>query len=205
MRTPLTLYGQRFGRLTVICKNPVSTASNNSRWDCICDCGTSCTVVGSKLISGYTSSCGCFHLERLRESVVTHGMRFSSEYNIWSGIKDRCLTPTNPAYGRYGGRGITICDRWRDSFENFYADMGPRPSPEHSVERKENDSGYGPNNCVWATATEQANNRRSNVFYEHGGVKKTVSELAREFDMSDVKLRKRLYRGWDLNRSLTQP
>lgn len=160
MRAPLELIGLKFGRLTVQAKNPENNKSNNSQWDCVCACGNKTTVVGSKLINGHTSSCGCFQIEQLRNSNVTHGMSTTSEYNSWIQMKNRCHNSNSVRFEDYGGRGIFVCDRWMNSFENFLEDMGLKPSPIHSIERKDNDLGYYPGNCVWATPTEQANNRR---------------------------------------------
>lgn len=203
MRAPLDLIGKRYGRLTVLVKNPVSSPSNNTRWDCVCDCGRVTTVIGSKLVNGHTSSCGCFHEEQFRASTLKHGMSSTPEYNIWCGIKDRCYNSRNEAYQRYGGRGITMCDRWRESFQNFYDDMGGKPSENHSIERLDNDKGYSSDNCVWATPTEQANNRRSNNYQEYNGVTKTVAEWSREYSMSYAKLSKRLKKGIDIHTAVT--
>lgn len=204
MRAPLELTNQKFGRLTVLKRNPVSYGTR-SRWDCICECGKTTTVIGSKLMNNHTRSCGCFHHERFTQSCITHGMRQSDEYNIWCGIKSRCTNPNHDAYDRYGGRGITICDKWKNSFPEFYLDMGERPGPEYSIERKENDKGYEPGNCYWATKTEQANNRRSNVFHTYNGITKTISEWAREYRIPDHVLRKRLYAGWDFEKAIAIP
>ena len=201
----LKLEGRRFGRLLAVDKNPIKTCSSIS-WNCICDCGNKTIVPSTKLVSGHTSSCGCLHYERFTQSCITHGMRQSAEYNIWCGIKARCLNPNNEAFDRYGGRGITMCDRWKDSFENFYADMGPRPGNNYSVERLNNDGNYEPNNCIWATDTDQANNRRTSCFYSHNGVTKTIAQWSRDYNLPQYKLHKRLIvLGWDFDRATTTP
>ena len=205
MTRPLELVGKTFGRLTVIAKNPILTASKNSQWDCVCVCGNRVVAIGSKLINGHTTSCGCFHLERMKEASVTHGLSRTPEYNSWLAMKQRCNNPQDAAYSRYGGRGILICERWENSFENFIHDMGLRPSPNHSIERKDNNLGYCPSNCVWATAIEQANNRRSSCCYEYNGVTKTVAEWSREFNIKYHVLKKRLNRNWDFERAITEP
>lgn len=206
MRERLQLVGKRFGRLVVVSKDPVNNPSNNSRWNCVCDCGKYTTVVGSKLINGHTSSCGCLYEElkvQFGKRFIKHGLCGSQEYGIWCNIKARCLNKDSEYYDRYGGRGITICDRWKDSFQNFYADMGPRPSPMHSIDRKNNNGNYEPDNCRWATQLEQANNRRSNHFYEHNGISKTLAQWSREYNIAPHKLYKRLIvRGWSFERAI---
>ena len=99
-----------------------------------------------KLVNGHTSSCGCLQKERFREASITHGLRHSTEYSIWTKMKQRCLNPKDRAYSNYGGRGITVCDRWKDSFENFYEDMGARPTLQHEIERNDNNGSY---HLVW--------------------------------------------------------
>ncbi|BAW18975.1 hypothetical protein [Ralstonia phage RP12] len=120
-------------------------------------------------------------------------MAASTEYCIWSGIKKRCYNKNSRKYKDYGGRGITMCDEWRESFEAFYADMGPRPSLGHSIDRKNNDEGYSKENCRWATAEEQQNNKRSNLLHELDGILKTLTQWCRELEMNYHTIYQRIY------------
>lgn len=181
----IDLKGLRFGRLTV--KEQVLEKTekyNGPIWLCTCDCGTEVKVLGSNLRNGYTQSCGCLQKER----VTNHGMRHLPEYRIWQGMLSRCHTPSGSGYEKYGAKGITVCDEWRKSFETFYRDMGPRPSGKHSIERKKNELGYSKENCRWATAAEQANNKTSNIFFTYNGVSKTLMAWSKElgFDYQTV-------------------
>ena len=181
MPKALQLTGQKFGRLTVENENPIRSLDGQIRWNCSCDCGNRTTVVGNCLTNGKTRSCGCYKRDKTREMGrlnTTHGMSYTTEYKIWNGMIQRCTSPNTTGYSDYGGRGITVCDRWLNSFEAFYEDMGPRPSLDYSIERRENDGNYEKNNCYWATREEQQNNTRVNVFHVYRGNQYTISQLA---------------------------
>ena len=153
------LTGQTFGRWVVISRGS-DDPSGRAYWNCLCECGTEKLVRVGHLRGGLTQSCGCRRAEVAAQTHTTHGMRWSPEYSVWSGMKRRCFNPNEQNYAYYGGRGITICPEWAESFETFYRDMGPRPSDDLSIDRIDVDGNYEPGNCRWATATEQSSNQR---------------------------------------------
>lgn len=177
----------------------------NGMVECRCLCGTIKMVRKSNIVSGKTKSCGCLAAEksasRIRERSTIHGMSHSSEHKIWRGIIERCGNSDNT---RYGGRGIKICARWLHSFENFYKDMGPRPSSKHSIDRINNDGDYDSSNCRWATASEQGNNRSNNRIVTWMGRSQTLTKWADEIGISRKTLSSRLLKlKWPLDQVMT--
>lgn len=152
------LVGRSFGRLTVMRFVGRREIGSEMRrlWECHCVCGNDCVTSGKSLLIGYTTSCGCAKVV----GVLIHGETGTSEHNTWKAMIQRCTNPKSNSYLRYGGRGITVCDRWRQSFDDFLSDMGKKPTPDLTIERKNNDGNYEPSNCVWADRTTQILNSR---------------------------------------------
>lgn len=199
-RTDLT--GYIFGRLTVIERG--RTSNDRPGWMCMCVCGTLTTVETTKLKSGHTKSCGCLINEVLRELHKTHGMSGTKVYRTWKSIRGRCYNKNNSEYFRYGARGIKVCKRW-GIFENFYKDMGDPPTPDHSIDRIDNNGNYEPSNCRWATPKDQSSNRRSSVFLTYKGETKTVCEWSKLLNILDLTLYSRVKRGWTDEEVLSTP
>ena len=153
------LTGKQFGRLTVQ-HRAENAADGHSRWLCVCSCGQSITVNSNNLKTPGIKSCGCVTKERVSQLNLTHGKTKTKEFKTWDSMKQRCTNPKSDSYKDYGGRGITVCERWMNSFENFLADMGAAPSKSHSIDRINVDGNYEPSNCKWSTAKEQRANQR---------------------------------------------
>lgn len=160
MTKPLNLLGSTFGKLKVLSRE-ANDKFGKSRWLCECLCGKSCIIHGSDLKRGKAKSCGCVGVEKLISRIRKHGMAKQPIYNSWSAMKGRCLNKENSRYSDYGGRGITVCDRWLESFENFLEDMGETHSNGLELDRKDVDGNYSPENCRWVTSHQNTFNTRS--------------------------------------------
>lgn len=198
------LEGRRFGRLLVL-RRSVTCPYGGWYWTCECDCGTVKDVVQPNLIRGKTRSCGCVRAEMRINRNKTHGLSGTPEYNIWFGMKQRCGNPNDGKYPDYGGRGIFVCERWISSFETFYKDMGPRPSPKHSINRIDNDGPYVPDNCEWALPKTQANNSRRNHIITRAGESRNLQEWADDLGLNRNMIAGRLRRGEDIESALAPP
>jgi hypothetical protein len=184
------MIGQKIGMLTVVKK--ALTIKNRRMWECICKCGNTKIISTSHLNGGHVQSCGCLKKEK------NHGMSYTSEHYAWTDMIMRCTNPNKNQYKDWGGRGIKVCDRWLESFNNFYEDMGPKPGPNYSIDRINNDGNYEPSNCKWSTKTEQNRNKRStklnmiivnNIRDDFNSGKITnKSELARKYKISNTNL-----------------
>ena len=191
--------GTRFGKLVVTGEGPPMGKRNERSLECVCECGIAVTPLLSNLRkAGGTRSCGCDRAAVLvaqQQAGRTHGMRDSKVYSIWHGMKQRCLNPRAKEYKWYGARGIILCEAWHD-FEAFYADMGDPPGDEYTIERDEVNGNYELANCRWATMQEQSVNRRDNVYLEHGGVRKTISQWADSLNIPRATLYYRRRMNW---------
>lgn len=174
---PSSLIGRRFGRLTVQSYSH-SSKSGSPLWNCVCDCGCLAICSSPNLYSGNTKSCGCIKREITSSRSRTHGATGTPEYRVWYHIIGRCTSKGDPAYHNYGGRGIAVCDEWKNSFESFFSCVGKRPSSLHTLDRIDNNGNYEPGNVRWATRKEQANNLRRNTIVEFRGSKMTLSEFS---------------------------
>lgn len=207
MAAALDLVGKRFKRLVVLERHPERNNLDKVQWVCRCDCGNEVITYTGALTSHNTKSCGCWKLETSSangKARKTHGLTKTPEYKTWSAMKERCYKEDSCNYFNYGGRGIKVCDRWLESFENFLADMGFRPGPEFSLDREDNDGHYEPGNCRWATIETQSNNRRTNEYYEFEGEQLTLSQIARKLKMSRATLEARIKRGMSPEEAFTR-
>ncbi len=199
----LDLIGRRFTRLLIIEFSHIDK-NKHSHWKVLCDCGTKKTVDSSNLRRKLTKSCGCLNSEMRIETNTTHGMSYTVTHKSWRHMKERCLNPKSKSYKDYGGRGITICKRWLDTFENFYEDMGEKPR-RLTLNRIDNDGDYEPDNCKWSSAKEQANNKRSNHILTYNGIVKTLAQWAEYLGIKRGVIDKRLKRGWTIEKALEVP
>lgn len=200
--TGRTLTGRTFGRLVVGAEDLSRKTSKHRFYECRCGCGAALVVAQAHLLSGHTTSCGCRKSES--SGTATHRMTESREYASWCRMKSRCCNPDSTQYPWYGGRGIGICPRWLDSFEAFYADMGPRPIG-HTLDRIDNDKDYGPANCRWASKIIQANNTRGNRRITANGQTKTMAEWARSTGVAYNVIQRRLIAGWPEQDAVLRP
>ena len=205
------MIGHRFGRLVV--KSEYRRPSDNRKvWTCVCDCGNEKTAVAKDIRRGSTSSCGCLCAERSSQRIIARCLRHGHArdfketriYRVWSSMLGRCRNKNHPNWHRYGGKGITVCERWF-VFENFLEDMGERPDGL-SIDRYPNNAGnYEPGNCRWATPKQQVANRTTSHKLEAEGKVQTIGEWADEKGLPYIQLHRRLSKGWPVDRALNKP
>jgi hypothetical protein len=190
------LSGRKYGRWTV--KTPAPRLNNRTRWFCVCDCGAETTVASCHLKSGKSASCGCLKAEQTAKRVKKHGYSQNDprgEYRIWMQMIGRCHGKGNTSFRLYGARGIAVCERWRADFTNFIADMGPRPTPQHSIDRIDSNGNYEPSNCRWATHIEQARNTSRNRMVSVNGVSMCLSAAVEMLGLNYGTVKWRLQNG----------
>lgn len=209
MPVSIDLKGQRFGRLTVL-ERDCLTNKRNAYWICICECGNYSSVASGSLKNGTTKSCGCLNKEPTVKPCYRHGQHRSRLYGVWHGMKSRCYNPNLKYYKHYGGRGITVCEEWRNDFSTFY-DWAMANGYDENAERGEctldriNVNGnYEPSNCRWASVVEQANNRRGNRMVAAFGETKTMAQWARDAGISYNTFAQRIEDGWSPEEALTK-
>lgn len=187
--------GQRYGNLVITKLHSRYARANGSSyytWECLCDCGKTTIAITDNLVRGKTKSCGC---QGSRNTIgvrtLTHGLSNTREYSVWGSMKKRCFNPNATHYKDYGGRGITVCDRWKDSFENFLKDMGKCPDGM-TLDRIDNNGNYDPSNCRWTTQLVQARNSRHNRRFIVNGAVNTVSQLVKVLNTPRETIRRKL-------------
>jgi len=197
---PKDITGMRFDRL--IAREYVGLG----KWRCVCDCGNICNAHGSDMRRGKIRSCGCLNQEvaKTGDRRRTHGMAGTPEYRSWTGMINRCTNPSARGYHRYGGRGIEVCERWINSFEAFYEDMGPRPVGT-SIDRIDFNGNYEPENCRWADIETQNSNTSTTVLITAKSETKSLGAWARELGVSTVAIRYRLKKGMSHEDAITKP
>lgn len=201
----IDITGQRYGRLVAVKRlaKPEGIKNNSAWWLFKCDCGKDVATSTNNVRSGRIKSCGCWQKERL----LTHGKTGTKLFNVWVKMRERCTNANSKDYPRYGGRGITVCDEWQNDFITFYDwAMANGYADDLTIDRIDNDKGYSPKNCRWATHKEQANNRCTNIFLTYDGDTFTLAQWAEKSGIAWDTLSKRLFRyGWSVEKALTTP
>ena len=205
MGAPLQLAGKTFSRLTVIEPTKERDSQGLIVWLCKCSCGNTVKISGRSIARGKTKSCGCLQIEAIKETSklsITHGRSKDGVYWVWRGMIKRCHSKTNKGYKKYGGRGISVCERWH-KFENFLSDMGD-PAGNLSIDRIDVNGDYEPNNCRWATSEVQGNNRRTNIVITHNGESLTIAQWSRKTGINRQTLYWRAKQNWHPEKMLNQ-
>ena len=206
MTGTVNLAGQIFGELTVV-RLVGRNKHKHYAWDCQCKCGKTVVVTSGHLRSGHTRSCGCLRDRATASRSIRHGKArrgaATGEYRSWQCMIRRCCNQNDPKFKDYGGRGITVCEQWRASFETFFEDMGDQSGTANTIERIDVNGNYEPSNCRWAASDEQAINKRSNVRITAEGVTLCIAEWSRKLGIPADRIRGRLRLGWPPELALT--
>lgn len=202
----LDLTGSRYVRLVVLSRD--EKKGKETRWNCICDCGTSKSISTSSLRTGKVSSCGCIRSEMHTKRLKTHGMSYTPTYRSWAAMRDRCSRKEHSHYASYGGRGIAVCERWQESFQEFLADMGERPHGT-TLDRIDNDRGYSKDNCQWSTRSVQNKNQHHpkrpglGMKLSHDGLTLTIKEWSSRLGIPVPTLHRRVKVGQPVHKVLS--
>lgn len=194
---------ERFGRLIVL--EYIGKIKGRHMVRCVCDCGKIKTYILSNIKNGHTKSCGCLIKDNKKPRTIKHGQYKTSEFKAWQSMIQRCYNTNSHNFKLYGGRGITVCDKWRDSFESFLQDIGKKPSKKHQLDRINNNANYTPDNCRWSTPQQNSNNRRNTIYVLFNNELVTISDLSKRYNINNNILRSRIKRGWSVKQALTKP
>lgn len=195
----IDISGKKFNRLTVIKKAP--NKNGRTMWHCLCDCGNTTIARGEHIKKNKINSCGCYS----KESRCKHNMSRTIEYRTWQHMIERCHKENHSSFDSYGGRGISVCEKWRNSFESFFKDMGYRPKGL-SIDRIDNNGNYAPENCRWATNKEQASNRRNSILHTINNETKCLKDWCDYFNIATyAACRYRIKKGWSIDDALKTP
>lgn len=208
MGTLADISGQKFGRLTAIRRlefRPKPCGGGRSIWLCSCNCGGETKVAVTDLRAGRRVSCGCLRREKAKTVNRSHGMSATPEFFVWTRMIRRCFDTKDKAYSRYGAIGISVCDEWRHDFGAFFSHIGPRPTPNHSIERINNSKGYEPGNVKWATDSEQRRNKRNSIYVEMEGNTVFLKDYCREHGIDYFLIHSRLKSGWPIHLAISEP
>lgn len=204
--------GERYGRLVVLKRGPDKILKSGRKvvqWECLCDCGNTTLVTTTSLGGGLTKSCGCLNDEKRKDPKIkhhTHGHRNERIYEIWHGMKARCYNPSSDSYNNYGFRGITVCEEWKNNFQNFY-DWAIKNGYQDnlSLDRKDNNLGYSPENCRWITQKEQQRNKRNNRLLTYKGETHCLAEWEEITGINRSTISTRIDKlGWTIEKALTE-
>lgn len=199
------LSGLTFGRLYVSSRHIENNKHGKAMFNCVCSCGSAVTASGTDISTGNTRSCGCLKDEKAKARMTRHGNRYHPMWMRYKAMLDRCYKESNDQYRNYGARGITVCERWVNSFDDYVNDLGFPPSENHTIDRVDNNLGYSPENCRWATKKDQSVNRRVTKIVTVGGVSMSLADWSKSLGLKKSAVYGRIRNGWDVVRAVTHP